>query len=250
MKKFINGLLWLSLITFSLSVASCKDDSDDPTDPNEPDLPASTIVNGIDLSLLPGHYEFSGNIAPHFTLYSDGSCETYSSGTSTSDDTGKWTYDREGKILVLLMDRGVNHTYTVKSLSESSITAEWSSVKYGNYTATWTRTTLPEIDSSLLPGTYVYNIGTTYKYILSLKQDGTAAWTHQSNYYGSYGHFTNDWTSNSTWEYDEMRRLIITGIETKPGESPRWRIKSLTSTTLELVARHGNEYSAIYTRIN
>lgn len=227
-----------------LSFSSCSNEDKDE-DPNEPELPTSTIINGIDLSLLPGHYEFGGNIAPSFTLYSDGSCETYSTGASTNNDTGRWTYDRESKILVLLMDGSSNHTYTVKSLSETSITAEWSSVKYGNFTSTWERVALPEIDASLIPGYYGYidgddpNTGAR----LQLGQDGKVSYGYISYSY-IYNRYKYETYVQGTWTYDETRRIL----ELKGSEKRQWRIISVTPTSLEIADRFGQSTS-IYTRI-
>lgn len=218
-------MMLLLITTFSLALVSCGDEKD------EPEIPASTIVNGVDISLLPGDYVFGGNIAPHFSLYEDGSCETYSTGASTSHDTGSWTYDTESKILVLRMDRGVNHTYTVKSLSENSITAEWSSVKYGNFTSSWNRKDLAEmIDESLLPGKYTYSYSYSSQDILTLYKDGRAFSGHldnNSDRYTDYG--------NGTWTYDATRRLLEVDVRsnkygTQIGDSIR--VKSLTPTSL------------------
>ncbi len=64
------------------------------------------------------------------------SCLLHYPSTYTSSD-GTWIYDEHSRILVLM---GSNtHTYTIKALTKVSLTAEWSSVKYGNFTATWTR---------------------------------------------------------------------------------------------------------------
>lgn len=177
----------------ALTITSCGDDEKD-----EPELPTPTIVNGIDLSLLPGYYAFDGNIAPGFSLYHDGTCETYSTGLSTTDEDGTWIYDKDAKILILQMRRGGSHTYTVKSLTETSITMEWSSVKYGNYTASWERVEIAkDIDTELIPGRYESRSGNNYpsqfviypKYSLSIGSEGECeVITYQSKEpcYGTY----------------------------------------------------------------
>lgn len=140
MEKLLKYPMLLLITTFSLTLASCGKD-DEPSQPNGGSN-QSTIVNGIDVSLLPGHYYFSGNIAPHFDLYEDGTCRTWSTGLSTRDDEGTWIYDKESRILVLMMNSSSNKTYSILSLTKVSLTAEWSSVKYGNYTSTWERSEL------------------------------------------------------------------------------------------------------------
>ena len=129
------------------------------------------------------------------------------------------------------MDRGVNHTYTVKSLSENSITAEWSSVKYGNFTSSWKRSVLAEmIDISLLPGRYTYSYSYSSQDILVLYEDGRAFSGHidvDNNKFRDSG--------NGTWTYDATRRLLMVDVcsdkyGTQIGDSIR--VKSLTPTSL------------------
>lgn len=171
-----------------LSFVSCGDDKD------EPELPVSTIVNGIDTSLIPGYYKFDGNIAPSFKLYHDGSCKTYSYGTASGGD-GTWTYDKESKILVLIMDGCPNHTYLVKSLTDKSISLEWSSVQYGNFTASWERSEIKVEEEFLVA---------YYKHGSSDKRIRLYLYSDESCYYSTY------YRSNQygTWTYDKKSRKL------------------------------------------
>lgn len=101
--------------------SSCSSDEDN----ND-----ASVVDGIDTSLLPGIYDFNGNIAPDFTLYKDGTCDV-DGNTSTK---GKWTYNKSTH--VLLVD---THVYTIKLLTKESLVAEWTSVKYGTSVSSWER---------------------------------------------------------------------------------------------------------------
>lgn len=204
----------LLIATFCLlSFSSCGDDKD------EPELPTSTIVNGIDISLLPGYYYFSGNIAPSFSLFHDGTCETYSTGLSTVDDYGNWTYDKENKILLLMMNSSANHTYTVKSLSDVAITMEWSSVKYGNFTSSWERTEIEkyDIDSTLLPGRYEIEDGNGNPYFFiiyeGLNNSGSCqifryGFEFATSPIGTDGENTLKYLYDGTWEYSKLANTL------------------------------------------
>ena len=240
-----------------LSFSSCGDDND------EPKHSTSTIVNGIDISLLPGYYYFSGNIAPSFSLFHDGTCETYSTGLSTVDDTGKWTYDKENKILLLMMDSSSNHTYTVKSLSDIAITMEWSSVKYGNYTSTWERTEIENynIDASLLPGRYEGEDGNGAPYFFIIYEGLNNSGSCQLYAYryefaksplGSEADGKYDLSKlyNGTWKYSKLTNTLKIEVELLPEYQSSWgstkrrsyefKIKKIAKKNLEMELVSGN----------
>lgn len=125
MKNLFKQILMIVTVLMTVSCfVSCGSDDDNET--NE-----SNISDGIDYALLPGHYEFNGNIAPSFTLYEDGTCE-YNSKKAN------WSYNKTTN--VLLMDVNV---YTILMLTKDNLVAKWTSVKYGTNTSSWVRSELP-----------------------------------------------------------------------------------------------------------
>lgn len=120
------ALLLMSLFCTPICFSSCSDGNSDST---------LTIANGIDASLLPGHYEFGGNIRENFTLYKDGTC-------IYGDQEGVWQYNEHSCVLVMNLTDASISAYTIKLLTNESFAAEWSSVKYGTIISSWKRTAL------------------------------------------------------------------------------------------------------------
>lgn len=129
------------VISTVLAFSSCnKDDDGINSDENNG---GSTIVDGIDTSLIPGMYDFNGNIAPSFILYKDGTCKIESNGLSGSITKDKWTYEKTTHVLLV-----GTHVYTIKLLTSEKLVAEWTSVKYGTSVSSWNRSSLPEDSNS------------------------------------------------------------------------------------------------------
>lgn len=126
-KTDFTKVLFLTIcLCFPAFLSSCNDDNSDST---------PSIINGINSNLLPGHYEFSGNIRESFTLYKDGTC-------MYGNEEGIWQYNEQTNVLVINLTNGGASAYTIKLLTEETLTAEWSSVKYGIMTSSWKRTVL------------------------------------------------------------------------------------------------------------
>lgn len=125
-------MVMLLALGTAIAFSSCSKDSEEEND-NKSDH-SSTIVDGIDISLIPGIYEFNGNIAPSFELYKDGSCEIHNNGLSGSITYEKWSYDKTTHVLLV-----GTHVYTIKLLTENSFAAEWTSVNYGVLLSSWIR---------------------------------------------------------------------------------------------------------------
>lgn len=219
-------MLLLFFTALTLVSVSCKENEKD--EPGIPSDNTSPIVSGSNTSLITAFFKAGGNITPSFALYPDGTCQTFATGTSTRDDSGTWVYDQESKVLVLLMKSSGNHTYTVKALTESTLTAEWSSVQYGNFTSTWERYAMGlvgQIDKSLLPGDYDYMYGTKDINYLNIYEDGKCFF-RDSNY-----------DYNGTWSYDETKcTLSLKGSDTYKlpyhYKSPTFKIKTLSERIL------------------
>lgn len=159
------SILAMLVLVLSTTVIlnSCGKDSEDGN--NNDDHP-STIVDGIDSSLIPGVYEFNGNIAPSFSLFKDGTCEIRSNGHSSSITPGKWTYEKNTHVLLV-----GTYVYTIKMLTKESLVAEWTSVKYGTSVSSWVRTNLPsegtsdsENEVSKINGHDAVDLGLTVKW--------------------------------------------------------------------------------------
>lgn len=129
---------------------SCGDDDKDDSVVN----PSTPIVDGINPALIPGEYEFNGNIAPSFTLFKDGTCDI-----STTSTKAKWTYEKTTHTLLV-----GSHVYIIKLLTEESLVAEWTSVKYGTSVSSWNRKPLPEDVKHIENGHEYVDLGLSVKW--------------------------------------------------------------------------------------
>lgn len=122
----------------AVAFTSCGDDDKDEVN-NTIIIPQDPIVDGINAALIPGMYEFNGNIAPSFILYRDGTCDIQNNGLSGDITKDKWSYEKTTHILMV-----GTHVYNVKLLTKDKLAAEWTSVKYGTSLSSWKRTELPK----------------------------------------------------------------------------------------------------------
>ena len=124
--KLMSVFLMICLCT---GFISCGGDDDDSID----NASSSGVINGIDPKLFIGHWSFNGNIAPSFTLYSDGTCDVEL--VSGYDTKGTWAFNSQTNVLAL----STGFTGTVKVLTAEVLSIEWTSVKYGTMVSTWNK---------------------------------------------------------------------------------------------------------------
>lgn len=127
----------LFIIGTVICVVSCGSGEDINNEANEEN---DVIVDGIDVSLLRGSYEFNGNIAPSFILYKDGTCEIMTpTAKGTITEAGEWSYQKQTRVLKV-----GTYIYTIQMLTTESLVAEWSSIEYEEFTSSWKRSELAE----------------------------------------------------------------------------------------------------------
>ena len=147
-KQSLGHLLTIMTVAvLSMGFVSCGDDDESSMSGGNFGKTTEEVENRD----LLGYYYFSGNIAPSFALWSDGTVSG-SSGNGYSF-SATWAYDTENKILAF----SDGHAFTVKLLTSEMMSAEWSSVKYGTRVDTWSR---KSCKGSLDPGWEKLIIGT------------------------------------------------------------------------------------------
>lgn len=148
-KLFWTVLVIMMAASMSVNLTSCGDD--DEAAPGTGNIGNTTEkIKNRDLM---GYWEFNGNIAASFWLRSDGTCKVESL-------EHKWAYDTETKTLAITG----GYTYIIKLLTSDMLSAEWSSVKYGTRTDTWTATAPYALDpqwEKLIVGTWKSGTGST-----------------------------------------------------------------------------------------
>ena len=258
MKKFFWTVLVIMMATtMSVNLASCGDD--DETVPGTGNVGNTTEkIKNRDLM---GYWEFNGTIAPNLWIKSDGICEV-------NGAEQKWAYDTETKTLAITG----GYTYIIKLLTSDMLSAEWSSVKYGTRTDTWTATAPNGLDpqwEKLIIGTWKLENGSSItfkdgKFDAKLNSRSTDeptlefSGTYSTDYNGALRLTSNENFKGEYYDYNKKPKegempidIQISGIS---GNRMRLRwteTGNLTSIDIDGALYYLSHYiSGIYTFVN
>lgn len=204
-KKNFWSLLSVMFVGSLLSFFSCSKDDEEVDQKKETEInngssndPVGNTTEKIKNRDLLGYWEFSGNIASSFCLFSDGTGYLYQiSSTNYSNIT--WAYDTENKILAF----SSGDTFIIKLLTSTMLSAEWSSVQYGRRVDTWTKNAIytNEIDvlwEKLIKGTWKCIKGNVTKEITFIDNEFTYT------YHDSSSDSSSDFTITGTYQPAEV----------------------------------------------
>lgn len=253
-KLFWTVLVIMMAASMSVNLTSCGDDDEAASGTGNVGNTTEKIKNRD----LMGYWEFNGNIAASFWLRSDGTCKVESL-------EHKWAYDTETKTLAITG----GYTYIIKLLTSDMLSAEWSSVKYGTRTDTWTATAPYALDpqwEKLIVGTWKTENGSTIIF-KDGKFDAKLTFSDKPTFEfsGTYG-LRNDGNmlelvSNETFdgkkkyyysssEYEVKQAKLSLYIRGISGNRIRFQGSDLVQIDVDGASYSFGDYEAIYTFVN